>query len=165
MSEPISPQQPFQPEATPVRGGCGKAALFGCGGLFILLLIAGIVSIVKVKEITAWGFGVMEEQVMARLPAETTDEEARRIRDGFAAVVEAVQEDRVEPNALERLQPVILRFADPNKSPRSEDVQLLIELLETAAGTAPESPAPDRPGSDSIPATPDSAAAVPETSG
>ena len=48
--DPISPQQPFQPDATPPRAGCGKAVLFGCGGLFLLLLVAGVISIIKAKE-------------------------------------------------------------------------------------------------------------------
>ena len=139
-----------------MRAGCGKAALIGCGAMFLLLLVAGVVSIIKVKEITAWGFGVMEKQVMARLPAETTDEDARRIRQGFAAVTQAVQEDRVDPNALELLQPVILRFADPNKSPQVADVDRLIELLEAAAGGVGVI---DQPPAEAFPQV------VPETSG
>jgi len=142
MNEPISPRQPFESQAAEVRGGCGKAALIGCGSVFLLLLVAGIVFMVKAKEITAWGFGMMETQVMARLPAEASDEDARRIRQGFEELTRAVQEDRVDPLALEQLQPVILRFADPNKSPDSSDIERLIELLESAAGvTGREEPA------------------------
>ena len=146
MNDPMSPQQPFQPEATPVRAGCSKAALFGCGGLFVLLLIGGIIAVIKANEITEWGFRLMEQQVMARLPAETSDEDAGRVREGFAELTKAVQEDRVDPLALEQLQPVILRFADPNKTPAPEDVDRLIELLEMGAGTRGDpAPAPGEP--------------------
>jgi len=134
MTDPDSFQQPFQPEgATPLRGGCAKAALFGCGGMLLLLLVAVVLFLLKADEITAWGLGLMEKQVIARLPAETTDEEVRRIRSGFEAVTRAVQEGTVDPNALQQLQPVILRFADPNRSPQPEDVARLIEVLEAAA--------------------------------
>jgi hypothetical protein len=140
----MSSPEPFQLDPKPSRPGCGKAAVIGCGALFVLLLVVGIVSMFKVKELTAWGFGVMEKQVMARLPADTSDETARRIRRGFEAVTRAVQEDRVEPNALEQLQPIVLRFADPNRSPRPEDVERLITLLEAASGEAPAAiPEPD----------------------
>ena len=138
MIDPASSQQPFQPEvAAPVRGGCAKAALFGCGGLLLLLLVAVVVFLLKAEEITAWGLGLMEKQVIARLPAETTDEEVRRIRRGFDAVTQAVQDGTVDPNALQQLQPVILRFADPNRSPQPEDVDRLIEVLEAAARIEP----------------------------
>lgn len=134
MNDPSGPSQPFQPEVSaPAREGCGKAALIGCGGLLLILLVAVVIFLFNVKKVTAWGFGLMEQQVMARLPAETTDEEARRVRRGFAAVIAAVQDDTVDPNALQQLQPVILLFADPNNTPHPEDVDRLVELLETAS--------------------------------
>lgn len=154
MSEPSLSNQPFQPEAaTPVRAGCSRFALFGCGGLLILLLIAIGVFLFKAREITVWGFGLMEKQVMARLPAETTDAEARRIQRGFDAVVVAVNDDTIDPNALQLLQPVIMRFADPNNSPEPEDVARLIELLEAASGVTP-APAPVPAPSEAPPAAP-----------
>ncbi len=139
MSEPPFSNQPFQPEAAaPVRAGCGRFALFGCGGLLIVLLVAIGIFLFKAREITIWGFGLMEQQVMARLPAETTDEEARRVQRGFDAVVQAVRDDTVDPNALQQLQPLMMRFADPNNNPEPADVARLIDLLEAAAGVASE---------------------------
>jgi hypothetical protein len=147
LNDPSVSNQPFQPEtATPVRAGCSRFALFGCGGLLVLLLIAVGIFLFKAREITVWGFGLMEQQVMARLPAETTDEEARRVQRGFDAVVQAVEDDTIDPNALQQLQPVMMRFADPNNNPEPEDVARLIELLEAASGvTAAPVPVPAPP--------------------
>ncbi len=139
MNEPSLSNQPFEPEAAaPVRAGCSRFALFGCGGLLLVLLVAVGIFLLKAREITVWGFGLMEQQVMARLPAETTDEEARRVQRGFDAVVQAVHDDTIDPNAMQQLQPVMMRFADPNKNPEPEDVARLIELLEAASGIAPD---------------------------
>ncbi|MCZ6506817.1 MAG: hypothetical protein O7A04_02040, partial [Acidobacteria bacterium] len=74
MNQPISPQQPFRPEAAgQVRSGCAKAALFGCGGFLLLMRVAIVVFFVKADEITTWGLGLLEKLVVARLPAATTD--------------------------------------------------------------------------------------------
>ncbi|MCZ6726252.1 MAG: hypothetical protein O7A98_02725 [Acidobacteria bacterium] len=152
MNQPISPQQPFRPEAAgQVRSGCAKAALFGCGGFLLLMLVAIVVFFVKADEITTWGLGLMEKQVVARLPAATTDEDVRRIRRGFAGVREAIKDQTVDPDALQQLQPVILRFADPNRSPSQEDVDRLIEVLEATAGIETGDSAPGTsPGVDPL---------------
>ena len=143
MSDFSTSNQPFPSEAVPARSGCAKAALFGCGGLLVLLLVAVGIFLFKIREITVWTFGVMEQQIMARLPPGTSDEDALRIRRGFDGVVEAIFDDTVDPQALQQLRPVVLRFADPQKSPRPEDVERLIELLEQASGLPPPPALPE----------------------
>jgi hypothetical protein len=134
MEDEGSNYQPFQPDNVgPARGGCAKVALFGCGGLLLLLLIGVVVFVLNVDRITAWTFDVFERQVMARLPSDVNEEDVQRIKGGFAGVREAIADGTVDPVALNQLQPVILRFADPNRRPRPEDVERLIELLEAAA--------------------------------
>lgn len=138
MQDPIRPQEPFQPEGTRSSGpGCSRVALFGCGGLMVLLLVGVVVLLLNLERLTVWGFGLMEKQVMARLPADVSEEDTERIRAGFAAVVEAIRDESVDPEALNRLQPLMLRFSDTGRRPTQEDVDELIEVLEQAAGLAP----------------------------
>jgi hypothetical protein len=142
MDDQGSSYQPFQPDnVAPVRGGCAKAALFGCGGFLVLVLVAVVIIAFNVEKITAWTFDVFEKQVMARLPSDVEDAEVQRIRQGFADVRHAIADGTVDPLALNQLQPVILRFADPNRRPQPEDVERLVELLEAAAGGGAAAPA------------------------
>ncbi len=142
MSEPLEPQTPFSPEG-PKRAspGCGRWALIGCGGLLLLLAIALVAFFLNIEKLTTWSLGLYERQVMARLPADTTDDEVRRIRDGFAAVNQAVADRTIDPIALQRLPPVVARFAGRER-PTREDVETLIEVLEQASGIADVSSTP-----------------------
>jgi hypothetical protein len=135
MDEPGGSYQPFEPDkVAPVRGGCARAALFGCGGLLVVVLIGVVLLVLNVEKLTAWSFDVFERQVMARLPSDVADEDVRRIRAGFAEVRRSIEDGTVDPVALNQLPPVILRFSDPNRRPKPADVERLIELLEQAAG-------------------------------
>jgi len=135
--DPLESKQPFQPEsAGSARPGCARAALFGCGGLFVICVLLLVLLAINRREITTFAYGKMEENVMARLPPGTSDKDAARVRAGFAGLVEAVQDDSFDPVVAIELNSLMMRFA-PENTPTKEDVERLIEVLEASVSEPP----------------------------
>lgn len=131
--EPFSPQGPRSKWT-----GNSRWALFGCGGLLLLLGVGSIVFLIKAKDLFGWMMGELEARIEQSLPANITETERQELSLAFAAVVEAVQEDRADAVALQELQK-LLREAlgdGPTRLSR-EEVRGLIAALDRVSGRTP----------------------------
>lgn len=132
-------QEPFSPQGPRSKWtGNSRWALFGCGGLLLLLGVGSIVFLVKAKDLFGWMMGELEAQIEHSLPANITETERQELSSAFDAVVEAVQEDRANAVALQDLQK-LLRESLGNGPTRlsREEVRSLIGALDRVSGRAP----------------------------
>jgi hypothetical protein len=132
-------QEPFSPKGPRSKWtGGSRWALFGCGGLVLLLGIASVVFLVKAKDLFGWMMGELETQIEQSLPANITESERQELSLAFDAVVDAVQEDRANAVALQDLQK-LLRESLGNGPTRlsREEVRALIAALDRVSGRTP----------------------------
>jgi hypothetical protein len=135
MSQPL-PQQPFTPDAPATTpAGCGRPILIGCGILVVLLGLAAAVFVIKAKDLFGWAMARFEEEVVRMLPDDLTTEEGARLDAAFDAALEAWDEGRADPVALQRLQEELWQSVSRSTGKLSrEDVQRLTRALEAVAG-------------------------------
>lgn len=141
---PFAPQ-PFAaaPRQPPGGGGCSKPLLVGCGVLFLLLGVAAIVFLLNARSLLVWMLGEVRQQVVANLPADTTDADRDRFERAFTAAVAALETNRADPESLQRLQGDLLRIVQrPGGKLTREDLLSLTEALEAVGGIAPEEAPP-----------------------
>ena len=165
MSEPPSfpsdppAAAPFAPRPLESRGGgCSKPALIGCGALFLLLGVAGLVFVFNAKSLLNWSLGKMEPAILANLNPDVTEADRERFVAAFAASRAAIDSGKLDPAALQALQRELLKAVQQPKGTVSrEEILALTLALERVAGIgSAEEPAGEAP-SDSEP-TPEPAA-------
>lgn len=143
MSEPQpgpSPA-PFTPTSPPVAAGrgCARPALIGCGVVVVLLGVAALVFLIRVRDILAWTFHQMEDAVVAKLPTDTPQADRERLRDAFAAGARQAAKGELDASALQAVQVELVAFTGkPEGQVTHADVQRMIEVLEKFSGLAPE---------------------------
>jgi hypothetical protein len=154
--QPFSPSSPQRPGA-----GCSRPALIGCGLLILLLGIGAVVFLLKAKDLFDWTMTQFEEQVLASLAEDVSDEERARLSKAFAAASEAVKESRADASALQQLQQELRELAlQEGQELSRDDVSRLTTVLERVATEArdhqPESSEPllNQPQESSPPASP-----------
>lgn len=149
MSEPqisTPTATPFDPQPAPAaRGGCGRAALLGCGVLLLLTGVAAVIFVVKAKDFVRWGFEKMQAEVQAKIeakmPPDLTAEDRERLRQAFAAATAKASSGEADQAAMQRLQGelvAVVRKAETGLT--RDDVVALTVSLEALAGTAASSP-------------------------
>ena len=133
--------EPFSPEGPGSKWTSGsRRTLIGCGALIVLLGIGSIVFLIKAKDLFGWMMGELEAQVEESLPANITAEERLELSLAFDAVVEAVQEDRANPMALQELQKMLRESLGEGPTRLSrEEVRSLIAALDRVSGRSPSS--------------------------
>ena len=147
MSDPQAPlpplPEPFAPSPRPLRSpGCGRGALIGCGVLIALLGIGAVGLALNADRMLVWILHRLEAQVEAKMPADLTTEERARFKSAFADLYRTVDEDKVDPTAVQALQRELFALStDVDRGLTREQVLRLTEAVERAAGHPPR---PDR---------------------
>ena len=157
MSEPpILPVEPTRAPAPfgdqpvePRSGGCSKPALIGCGVVFLLLGIAGLVFVLKAKNLLVWSLEKVEQGIAENLPPDATAADRDRFNAAFLAAKARIEEGRIDPAALQALQRELMQAVQQPKGQLTR--RQLLELtvaLEQVGGVAPpveETPAAPDP--------------------
>ena len=164
MSEPpILPVEPTRPPAPfgdqpvePRSGGCSKPALIGCGVVFLLLGIAGLVFVLKAKNLLVWSLEKVEQGIAENLPPDATAAERERFSAAFVAAKSRIEEGRIDPAALQALQRELMQAVQQPKGQLTREQLLeLTAALEQVGGVAPPAepmPAPEPvPGPEPVP--------------
>lgn len=150
-----APPGPFDPSAvrSPVRPGCGKPVLVGCGLFFVLFLAAMVLFTTRIDAILRWWIGAVKTEVVRRLPDDATAADRQRLDAAFAAAAARAGSGHLDPEPLQRLEMQILSVMGEEKISR-EELQRVTAALEEFAGTAPppEKPAAGAPPESGSPA-------------
>lgn len=174
MSEPVPPSpfapppqvppQPFTPGVRPAgTGGCGKAAMIGCGVLLLLLGIAAIVFVTRAKDLLTWSMTRMKDEIVRKLPAEVTADDRARLDRAFDAAASKATRGEVDPAALQRLQRELLSVAqEPLTRERVLELTRSLEEIGGIAAPAPGEPGEAAPGEESTDGTPPAEAPDPD---
>lgn len=133
---PPPPASPFDPNARPKTGGCPKPLIIGCVAVLLiggLALLGGFVYMAKnAGKVLQWSVTQMENGVMAKLPADVTQEERDRLRMAFANVTAGLKSGAITPDKFQPVQLKILEVVRQEQMTR-QDVLDLTRLLEEAA--------------------------------
>jgi len=161
MTEPTPPPSPVPPPFSPPsttspfdrppgapRGatgpGVGKPLLIGCGVIFVLMLIAGVVFVAQQNKIAAWLFELMESQLAPLVPEDLPTDVRQRYEVAFDDAIEAFREGDYDPFAMQGAQQEFSRVmrdvAEKGQGGRMsrEDVERLAAALEKIAGRGAE---------------------------
>lgn len=144
-AEPLSPRS-LSPKGDRPAGGCGKPALIGCAAVVVLLGLAAVIFLLKARDLFGWLMVRFEDQVVASLPDDVTDDERERLHAAFVAASEAVQSGRADAAALQRMQSTLSRgvVEGEGKLTRQEVVELIVALEEVAGAGRDAPPLEDR---------------------
>lgn len=129
VRESAESNEPFEPQAADL-GGCGKPAVFGCLALLGLLAIGLFVVMFKARDMLGWALAEYEESIVEALSEEVTAEERERLAVAFARARAAIDENRIDPAAMQKLQRFMTSPPDVNQPIDAETVRELIEVLE-----------------------------------
>lgn len=109
---PPPPPAPFAPDRPASSGGCGRAALIGCGVVTLLVGALAIFFLMKANELLGWTLGQMQAQLLARAPADFGAEDRQRLESAFARASAAVKSGAIDPAALQALQRQFLALSE-----------------------------------------------------
>src|SRR5688572_9503596 len=145
MSEPTSPPVAPQPFASapiePRAGGCGKPVFVGCGVVLVLLGIAGVLFVVKAKDLLVWSLEKAKGGITAKLAPDVTAADRERFETAFAAAASNIRAGKMDPAALQRLQRRLMQAVDPQGGQVAREEFLdLIRAFEELGGLAPPAP-------------------------
>ena len=149
MSEP-TPQPPAaEPFATapvePRAGGCSKPMLIGCGVVFLLLGVAGLVFVMKARDLLVWSLDRTRAGVLANLSDEVTAADRERFDAAYAAASARIRDGRIDPVALQGLQSELMSaIENPRQKVSREKFVKLTTALERMGGIEP-APAEEAP--------------------
>lgn len=134
---PASPFEPITPGGDTKGSGCAKVAVVGCLGLLIVMGIALVVLITQAPRIMSWVFDATMTQLETRYAPEVTPEDRARVRAAFGAAAKAVEEKRMDPVAMQKVNQKIMDLVTaPGQVSREQALQLA-EDLETLAASKP----------------------------
>jgi hypothetical protein len=142
MSDPISPPGAPQPFASapiePRAGGCGKPVFVGCGVVLVLLGIAGVIFVVKAKDLLVWSLEKAKGGITANLPPDVTAADRERFETAFAAAAGNIKAGKMDPAALQRLQRRLMETVQkPQGQVTREEFLDLTRAFEELGGLAP----------------------------
>ena len=131
------PAAPFDPNARPKTGGCPKPLIIGCLAILViggLVLLGAFAYMAKnAGKVLQWSVTQMENGVMAKLPADVTQEERDRLRMAFADVTAGLSSGAITPDKFQPVQIKILEIARKDQVTRQDVLDLTRLLEETAA--------------------------------
>ncbi|HEX5760627.1 MAG TPA: hypothetical protein VF121_15680 [Thermoanaerobaculia bacterium] len=137
------PPAPFEPGAArnPAGSGCAKFALVGCLGLLIALGIGLLVMVTQAPKLFGWMLDHALAQIESRYAPDVGDADKARVRAAFAAAAEAVDEKRIDPLAMQKVQTRLMdALGGQRKIERERALALAQALEELAASRPPETP-------------------------
>ncbi len=141
---PLPQPKPFEPERMRGGTGCQKPILIGCGLVALLLGVAAVVFLVKVKDVLAYAMNELQAEVVAHLPEDASAGERRELTAGFDAALVRIRTGKIDPAALQELQKKLVAVASAASSRRlsREELTGLISALDkfNRAGSAPAAP-------------------------
>ena len=119
------------PDPTRERPGCSRGLWLGCGLLLVLFAFGGVLLVVKAPDFLDWIMRQTEEQIVANLPPDVSEEERQRLTEEMARCRQAIESGQVDPLAVRELQGELVAVSRklPDRLTR-EDVLRLIETLE-----------------------------------
>jgi hypothetical protein len=140
MTEPTTPPaEPFA--ATPVEpraGGCSKPALIGCGVVFLLLGVAGLVFVMKARDLLVWSLDRTRAGVLANLADDVPAADRERFDAAYAAATTRIRDGKIDSSALQGLQGQLMRaIENPREKVSREKFLALTEALEKVGGIEP----------------------------
>lgn len=159
MTEP-TPSPAAEPFAAapvePRAGGCSKPMLVGCGVLFLLLGVVGLVFVMKARELLVWSLDRTRGAVLANLSEEITPADRERFDAAYAAATTRIRDGKIDPVALQSLQGQLMKSIENPRQPVSREKFLqLTEALEKVGGleppAAPAAPAEPTPAAPPTP--------------
>lgn len=127
--------------------GCSRNLLIGCGILLVLLGVATVLLVLNASKLATWMYTKLEEQVVAQLPEDLSEEDRQRLGAAFDNVRAAIRDGTVSPGKLQQAQGKMMEMAQDAEGVTAEEVRELTALLEEAAGGEP--PAEEEPPADS----------------
>jgi hypothetical protein len=142
MSEPIQPQpvpEPFAPAPVqPRAGGCSKPALIGCGVVFLLLGIVGLVVVMKARDLLVWSLDRTRTAILGNLADDVTAADRERFDAAYAAAITRIRDNKMDPTALQSLQTQLLSSAsNPGQKVTRERFLAMTAALEKMGGIEP----------------------------
>ncbi len=141
MSEPTPPPaaEPFA--AAPVEpraGGCSKPLLIGCGVVFVLLGVAGLVFVLKARDLLVWSLDKTRASVLGNLAEDVTPADRQRFDAAYAAATARIGDGKIDSAALQKLQGELMRaIENPREKVSREKFLALTEALEKVGGLEP----------------------------
>jgi len=140
MTEPTTP--PAEPFATgpvePRTGGCSKPALIGCGVVFLLLGVAGLVFVMKARDLLVWSLDRTRTGVLANLADDVPAADRERFDAAYAAAIARIRDGKIDSSALQGLQGQLMRaIENPREKVSREKFLALTQALEKVGGIEP----------------------------
>jgi len=159
FDQPESDRTPFSgPGSSPFQGpgqgpgkspgpGVGKPLLIGCGVVFLLILVAGILFVANQNRIAAWLFEAMESQLAPALPDDLPADVRQRYDTAFDDAIAAMRAGEYNPFAMQEAQRAFTHAAgdlsgDDAKMTVDDVEQLAAALEKIPADSADEQAAP-----------------------
>jgi hypothetical protein len=136
-SSPPSPFEPITPGREGKGSGCAKVAVIGCLGLLVVLGIVMVILVTQAPRIMRWVFDNTAAQLEARYAADVTPADRERVRAAFAAAGKAVDEKRMDPVAMQKVQSQIMELMSSQGPVDHEQAVRLAEALEELAASKP----------------------------
>ena len=134
----------------PRGGGCSKPALVGCGVLFLLLGVAGLVFVLKAKGMLVWSLEKVEAGILGNLPGDMTEGDRDRFTAAFTSAKTAIENGKIDPAALQALPRELMKAVQQPKGKLTrEQILDLTMALERLGGVATPGVAP--PGTGEVP--------------
>lgn len=127
--------EPFEPKAADL-GGCGKPAVFGCLAVLVLVAVALLIFMLKVRGMLEWALTKYEDAIVVNLSEEVTADDRQRLVAAFDGARAAIRENRIDPHALQELQRFMASPPDTRDSIGPETVRELTDVLEAIAKPA-----------------------------
>ncbi len=162
--EPPAAPSPFDPppgaggEGRGTGPGVGKPLLIGCGALFVLLIAAVVLFVVKESSIFGWFLETVQTEIQSLVPTDLPKAERDRLDRAFAVAIEATRAGQADPialqQALQQIQRGVSAAAEQGQkaklSPAAvEEITKALEAIpRSGSGQEPrpeEAPAPAQP--------------------
>jgi hypothetical protein len=132
-----APFEPLEPGRADRGSGCAKVAVIGCLGVLVALGIGMVIVFTQAPKIMRWVFENSVEQIEPRYTAEVTPADRERVRAAFTAAGKAVEEKRIDPLAMQRVQSQIMTLVRSQAPVDREQALRLAEALEELAASKP----------------------------
>jgi hypothetical protein len=137
--DPAAPFEPISPSASPKGSGCAKAAVVGCLGLLVALGVVMVLAVTQAPKLLSWLFDQTQAQLETRYAGDVTPADRERVRAAFGAAGKAVDEKRMDPVALQKVQTQLMEvMSSQGPVHREQAVRLAAALEELAASKPPQ---------------------------
>jgi hypothetical protein len=135
VEAPASFQPPPAPDAAATKQGCARTALIGCGIAAALLLLCIVGFFLYVRRNPGMMTDLMMRQIESHWGPDVTEQDKADLRAAYAEFRTALNERRVSPEALQKLQFTL--SANRSNQINREQVHQLTRDFRAAANRAP----------------------------